>query len=98
MDLFAGSAAWNWRWPSKAYRREGGTLAITVEVSSEIIAGRREVVVDATRYEEPDVADSTRTALRSRQHERIFQMQDLIQAVGRHDRDHYVRLQGQYES
>ncbi|HLG58339.1 MAG TPA: glucoamylase family protein [Vicinamibacterales bacterium] len=46
-------------------RRNGGTLAITVEVSSEITLGRRETVVDGIRSEEPDVAFPPDGATRS---------------------------------
>jgi cyclic beta-1,2-glucan synthetase len=46
-------------------RRDGGTLAITVDVSSEMTAGRREVIVDNVPCEEADVAFPPDGATRS---------------------------------
>ena len=46
-------------------RREGGTLAITVEVSPALNPGTREIVVDRVRYEESDVPFPTDGSTRS---------------------------------
>jgi cyclic beta-1,2-glucan synthetase len=50
-------------------RRDAGTLAITVEVSSELSPGTRELIVDGMRHEEADVpfpADGSRHVVRLR--------------------------------
>ncbi|MEX1129425.1 MAG: glycosyl hydrolase family 65 protein [Vicinamibacterales bacterium] len=46
-------------------RRNGGMMAITVDVSSEMTAGRREIVVDNVPCEEGDVAFPPDGATRS---------------------------------